>query len=1273
MLLRSLQFTSHRKYFLALYIGFAFLLASLFMHSGKVFADCGVPATGNPHAWQGLVVNMQWNDNGVMENANGVQANITSAGQSDQSPYSSANSAEANNWAGSPAGPGSSDNTFPDNNAVQVNSSEQAVSSQVTDSNTGSGGVNFSQVGSSWAGCSSAQDGGNPNVVVLGYGNTSPLAGTKQYNWVLRCGSEEANEQIFTITGEGTPNGAPSGGTWSTQTRGADNGDTSLVTLVYTPPTPPPPNPQQSSGTLTCFGLVFSAGTSTNGFQTFQNYGIVTLSGATLGAGTTYDVSGAHQATQPTDVNNNVPVAGIAADVGITAQYASVSIAVYYNHLGPHYVTTINETTPQCYQATCYIDSVVGNLPNGDFSDGGSGTATVTVYNNSYTYYNSFDQLNQLTIPGSLGGDPLIVQSNVGNSGQIAGGVPGLGNTVVSIPITAPTSGTSFPVSAAVSYNNYFFLSGVCPGATTGTIYQPPSVTVAVACNLAITGSATDIYIPGQPVQVDLYADAISPSGLLPSDSATNPNTTPGDTTSGNPNYSYAVPSTIQDGQNHTIYAIAIDPFGIQNSAPVSISMTGCESFHLQPGANGGALSPSIEAPTSFDGTATVKVGYGPNRNSWYGPDLSGSNQNDFPNFPGVPASVTYTLTKNGAVLDSGSVPAPNPPNNGRFNDTTYTPAAVGIAAGSYTSGDTFCINVSADPIDGFIQNDGTILSVSNAGPGTQSSCDTIKNRPFFKVYNSGIQTGGAFKAVTSDCSGGGELASWNDDTGTNPTSGDFGASAQFSALALLNIVGFASDQGTFGNSPTGLTFANNQRFRISSDNYSPKLGGSFDSPNNSYCLSDQSAPPTATPIGSSIGIDKTTTGSFTAGSSPTSQTSIFTIKKIGTGNNISIFVTGDVYIANNIVYNTSGWSYAPGNSNIPSFVLHATGNIYISPSVNELDGLYISQGEIYTCSDDVDGQDFNAMPATELFSDCNNQLTVDGSFVASQVNMMRTYGSLRDETPVSGSGTPGQAGATQALLWAADLPSSKLSSYAKSICTQIDEPSEPNGLDYSGSASSGNGFGGINVFTDPEYNYLCVPPNDGSNADGSSNKVQIAWTCEGGFDPHGCTSSNYSSLSTTGYCTGDIGPTIEASPWNYPSTMTWDDNQICSNYPITFTLSATDPSSSSQYCTEMNDPRDTQGASPGIFSGKDTDNAYLCLQAYQAGTAGVAAPPGVLKCSNSAGNVHGTNSGLNLTPTCAAEVFQFSPELYLSTPDVGPSSNGAPEWDAVTSLPPVL
>jgi len=53
--------------------------------------------------------------------------------------------------------------------------------------------------------------------------------------------------------------------------------------------------------------------------------------------------------------------------------------------------------------------------------------------------------------------------------------------------------------------------------------------------------------------------------------------------------------------------------------------------------------------------------------------------------------------------------------------------------------------------------------------------------------------------------------------------------------------------------------------------------------------------------------------------------------------------------------------------------------------------------------------------------------------------------------------------------------------------------------------------------------------------------------------------------------------------------------------------------------------------------------------------------------CHN-AGNAAGTTNA-----ACAAEVFEFSPELYLSNPAIQPQSNGAVHYDSIVNMPPIL
>ena len=80
-------------------------------------------------------------------------------------------------------------------------------------------------------------------------------------------------------------------------------------------------------------------------------------------------------------------------------------------------------------------------------------------------------------------------------------------------------------------------------------------------------------------------------------------------------------------------------------------------------------------------------------------------------------------------------------------------------------------------------------------------------------------------------------------------------------------------------------------------------------------------------------------------------------------------------------------------------YVIVHGGNIKIDPNVNELDGVFIAEpnsagkkGSIYTCY--VRGVNGNAF-GTGGTSSCNNQLLVNGAFIANQIYLQRTYGSV--------------------------------------------------------------------------------------------------------------------------------------------------------------------------------------------------------------------------------------------------------------------------------------
>lgn len=122
----------------------------------------------------------------------------------------------------------------------------------------------------------------------------------------------------------------------------------------------------------------------------------------------------------------------------------------------------------------------------------------------------------------------------------------------------------------------------------------------------------------------------------------------------------------------------------------------------------------------------------------------------------------------------------------------------------------------------------------------------------------------------------------------------------------------------------------------------------------------------------------------------------------LSAGTRISIYVDGDVTINNSIVYDTTNWNTS---ADVPLLRLYASGNIYITGNVSELDGLYVAGGTIETC------QDFKnpSLTATQITDSCGNaagsqRFTLRGAFVADNVIFGRTGGdvSVSNDDPTS-------------------------------------------------------------------------------------------------------------------------------------------------------------------------------------------------------------------------------------------------------------------------------
>jgi hypothetical protein len=108
------------------------------------------------------------------------------------------------------------------------------------------------------------------------------------------------------------------------------------------------------------------------------------------------------------------------------------------------------------------------------------------------------------------------------------------------------------------------------------------------------------------------------------------------------------------------------------------------------------------------------------------------------------------------------------------------------------------------------------------------------------------------------------------------------------------------------------------------------------------------------------------------------------------------IYVTGNLYISNNIVYQgRGGWASV---ASLPGLKFIVDGNILIGNTVSQLDGIYIAKGSIYTCTTFNTPVDLSAAGGYDA---CNHPLTVNGSLVAgNKVYLLRTNGSLQTDTP---------------------------------------------------------------------------------------------------------------------------------------------------------------------------------------------------------------------------------------------------------------------------------
>ena len=289
--------------------------------------------------------------------------------------------------------------------------------------------------------------------------------------------------------------------------------------------------------------------------------------------------------------------------------------------------------------------------------------------------------------------------------------------------------------------------------------------------------------------------------------------------------------------------------------------------------------------------------------------------------------------------------------------------------------------------------------------------------KPYFKAYGADTFSGGWFNADAVACDPGGPYYQAPVLSGTtnyhkggtmafaDVDSGRKGASSEFAAISLGLIEGANANKYGFYSHPSSgykdLSFANFTSLTVNSY-WGGILAGSAP---QAHCAPDYfSTKQNSSTIDKSINsasVDIATLDSKQYLITPSGILSINTSGLIGANKRTTVFVDGNVFISSNITYANRS-TYTADTA--PKLTLVVRGSVYVAPDVSQLDGLYIAQpktsspnpdtadtGVIWTCHTN----DTNAPTDAFISLACRNKLTVNGAFIAKQVNLLRANGDI--------------------------------------------------------------------------------------------------------------------------------------------------------------------------------------------------------------------------------------------------------------------------------------
>jgi hypothetical protein len=264
--------------------------------------------------------------------------------------------------------------------------------------------------------------------------------------------------------------------------------------------------------------------------------------------------------------------------------------------------------------------------------------------------------------------------------------------------------------------------------------------------------------------------------------------------------------------------------------------------------------------------------------------------------------------------------------------------------------------------------NDGTVGGLHYVGATCSQTLDVVE-RPYFRTFGGDVFTGaGQGPGCQVDTN-----ASIIGITDTQHTA----AGSQLANMALGLILDTASSQQQGGTTtPNRLSFANSgaQADGLYTNGALYTAFGGGLSTGNAACAPDfwdgaTAIQPSGYPINSPL--------------------------NLGMGQRETVYVDGDVFINDNITYANGAYNNI---DQIPSYRIVARGNIYVAPSVSELNGVFVAlprpgspntSGRFYTCWPG------HTPTAVDMNTTCRStRLTVYGAVVADLIKLTRSSGS---------------------------------------------------------------------------------------------------------------------------------------------------------------------------------------------------------------------------------------------------------------------------------------